>query len=118
EADRIDQNRRDDRDRVRQLFETENTCHRADRDDLGLETKQLFCKPRRARQIPIGVAGLEDPVLAFDVSELAHALQEAIEVAPDARLRAAEQAGYQRPRRVALLRALRAATLLPRLQRA
>src|SRR5262249_59015550 len=31
-------------------------------------------------------------------------MQEAIEVAPDARLRAAEQAGYQRPRRVALLR--------------
>src|SRR4029077_3011354 len=90
-ADRIDQYRRDYRDRVRELLEGNPPSHRARHEHLGLDTNQLFRKRLRSGLITIGVTDLEGPVLTFDVSEVSHPLHESIKNTLSARLGASNQ---------------------------
>src|SRR5262245_42581204 len=99
EADRIDENWRDNRNGVGQFLERDRARYRARHDDVGLETNQLFRKQRRSRLYAIGVAALEGPVLAFHISKLSHALQESTEDTLAAGPRAADQTSDHRPRR-------------------
>src|SRR5262249_17212268 len=90
-ADRIDEYRGDDRDRVRELLEGNHRSHRARHDHVGLNMNQLFRKRLRPGLITIGVTDLEGPVLIFDVSEVSHPLQESIKNTLSARLGASDQ---------------------------
>src|SRR5262249_3802935 len=99
EANRIDENLRDNRDGVCQLLESHHARSRARHKHVRLDTKQLFRKRRRASAIAIEVAAFKGPVLALRVSEFPHALQKSTEIALRHRFRAANQTGDKGARR-------------------